>query len=129
MNTSNSVFSFVRLFVFFFACTLVIPASADEVAAAKQRMAARQAQVDGLKSSGLAGEANTGYLAERGALSGAQKSVLGAENADRRVLYAAVAAKSGLSTAVVGQRRADQIRAGSAAGIWIQQPDGSWKKK
>jgi len=108
---------------------MAIPAFADDVAAAKQRIAARQAQVDSLKSSGLIGEANTGFLAERASLNGAQKAVLTAENADRKVLYAAVAAKSGIPTSEVGKRRADQIRAGSAAGIWIQQPDGSWKKK
>lgn len=127
MNSFNS--SSLRLFIFLFASILVIPAFANDVAAAKQRIAARQAQVDRLKSSGLIGEANTGLLAERGSLDGAQKGLIAAENADRKILYAAVAAKSGLPAAVVGKRRADQIRAGSAAGIWIQQPDGSWKKK
>ncbi len=129
MSSSNSYSSLLRHFVLLFACFLVLPASADDVANAKQRIAARQGQVDNLKSSGLIGEANTGYLSERASLNGAQKSVLTAENADRKVLYAAVAAKSGLPTSEVGKRRADQIRAGSASGIWVQLPDGSWKKK
>ena len=81
-----------------------------------------------MKPSGLVGEANTGMLAARGNISGAQQSILMAENADRKILYAAVAAKSGISASEVGKRRAKQIREGSASGIWVQLPDGTWKK-
>ena len=108
---------------------LTSSAMANAVTDAKQRMSARQGQVDTMKTAGLAGEANTGYLVKRGNLNASQQKVLSAENADRKVLYAAVASKTGSTVAVVGKRRADQIRSNSASGVWIQLADGSWKKK
>lgn len=101
---------------------------ADEVADAKQRIAARQSEVAALKQSGALGENNRGLLEVRGG-GGNAATVAADENRDRSVLYAEVAKKTGTSADEVGRSRAKQIAANSAAGIWVQHEDGSWHKK
>ena len=101
-----------------------VPAAAQGV---KERMAARLPVIDDLKARGLVGENNQGYLEFVGAPQ--QAEMVTAENADRRMVYAAIAKQTGTSPEVVGQRRALQIAENSLAGVKLQRPDGSWYAK
>ena len=93
-----------------------------------ERMVQRASKVRELKSSGHIGEAVTGLLAIRQPGDGVE-ALVNAENADRSAIYAAIAAKQGVSAAVVGARRFQQLVVQAAAGDWLQRPDGSWYQK
>ncbi|MEM6910162.1 MAG: DUF1318 domain-containing protein [Verrucomicrobiota bacterium] len=111
------------------ALLLITPALAQDIDAVRDRMAQRQGQMVSLKKAGLIGENNQGYLSERGALNGAQRAALQAENADRRVVYSTIAKRTGADPSFVGRERAQDIRQKSASGIWLQNEAGQWFKK
>lgn len=112
------------------AAFFAVPAfSQDDENAIKARLAARVPEVDALKVAGLVGENKSGLLEQRGPLAAPQTEVMNAENTDRRALYNIIASRVGLTANVVGEQRAESIRKNSAAGIWLQAPDGSWFKK
>jgi len=104
----------------------VVHANADQ---AKARIADRLGQVDALKKAGLAGEDNKGYLSARVTLSAQQQQVLQSENADRKIIYEAIAGQLKTNVRAVGQERARSIRGSAASGVWLQNPDGSWYQK
>ncbi|HCE43335.1 MAG TPA: DUF1318 domain-containing protein [Lentisphaeria bacterium] len=91
---------------------------------AKQRLAI----VKGLKLKGIVGESNKGLLEFKTGDKSAQ-AVVDEENAERSKVYGDVAKKNGTSVAVVGAQRAAQISKDESAGVWIQDADGTWKKK
>lgn len=101
---------------------------AQDLGAIKQSMDKRLPSVDALKASGALGENNKGFLDVRAA-TGDAAAVSAAENADRRVVYAALAKNAGSSAEAVGQARARQIAAASKAGVWLQSPKGDWYRK
>ena len=101
-------------------------AHAEDLGAVRARMEKRVSKIDALKTSGVLGEDNRGYLAVR---SGDDGGVAAAENADRAAVYAALAHKTGASAEAVGKARARQIAVGSAAGVWLQRENGGWYKK
>ncbi len=92
----------------------------------KARMEKRVSQVDTFKAKGVLGENNRGFLEVR---AGDDAGVAAAENADRSVVYAALARQTGATPAAVGQARAKQIYSASAKGVWVQAPNGEWLKK
>lgn len=94
----------------------------------KARMRARLPQIIQLKNQGLIGENNQGLLQFRTSnKSGAD--IVQAENRDRQKVYSAIAKQQGVSAALVGQKRAQQIREKAAPGEWLQKPNGQWYKK
>ena len=101
---------------------------AQDLGAIKQRMEARIATLDALKSAGAVGETNAGLVEVRAA-QGDAAAVVAAENADRLAVYEVIARKTGSTVAKVGGARAKQIAAGSKAGVWVQQEDGAWARK
>jgi uncharacterized protein YdbL (DUF1318 family) len=101
---------------------------AEDLNAVKARIAERLPSIDTLKAGGAIGENNRGFVEVRGG-GGDAVSVTSAENADREVVYAAIAAQSGTSASVVGSARAKQIAAHSAPGVWLQADSGTWYKK
>ena len=109
-------------------CGFTALARADDLADAKQRIAARQSDVAALKQRGALGENNRGLLEVRGD-GGNAGAVSAEENRDRGVLYSEVAKRTGASADDVGRARAKQIAANSAAGVWVQHEDGSWHQK
>ncbi|PTX90747.1 YdbL family protein [Opitutus sp. ER46] len=116
----------------FLAATLAVglsAARAEEREAVKARMEQRQGTVDALKDRKVVGENNRGFLEPRGTLSAADQKVVSDENADRSTVYAAIAAKAGVSADQVGRARAQKISVNSKPGIWLQAPDGSWSEK
>lgn len=104
---------------------VVHAASLSEI---KARMSQRLSQVVALKQDGSAGENNLGYLTDRKALSAANAKLLAAENADRKAVYAAIAAKTNTSSSKVGKTRAASIRKTAPKGTWVQLASGAWKQ-
>ena len=94
----------------------------------KDRMLKRLPQIDQMKLSGAIGENNSGYLEVRAAHPEAQ-ALVGAENADRRAVYEAIAGQQGSSVEAVGRVRAQQIAEKAAAGVWLQDQKGAWYRK
>lgn len=101
---------------------------AADLSAVKARMSERLGKVVALKQSGSVGENNLGYLTARKALSGEEAKMVAAENADRRVVYAAIAAKTKTSVGKVGKTRAASIRKTAPKGTWVQLASGAWKQ-
>ncbi len=94
----------------------------------KTRMAKRLPVIMDLKARGIVGENNQGYLAyPKGGEE--QKAVVDAENADRKLVYQAIANKQGSSAEHVGKRRAMQITEKADPGQWLQDEKGKWFKK
>ena len=62
-------------------------------------------------------------------LSAADQAVIDAENADRKVVYEAIAQKTGATADLVGKQRAKQLAEQAAAGEYIMDENGTWKKK
>lgn len=110
---------------------LSLPASvhADSASDATQRIKERLAQVDAMKAAAQIGEDAKGFLSPRMELSPRQSHVVEAENADRLILYKAVAGKTGQTPSDVGQQRALQIAERATSGVWLQKADGSWYQK
>ncbi len=102
---------------------------AEDVGAIKARMAQRLSSVDSLKERTLVGENNRGYLEARGSLTPSEEQTVSSENADRRDVYAAIAASTGSTTDDVGRQRARMIASSSKRGVWVQSPDGQWSQK
>jgi hypothetical protein len=96
-------------------------------ASIKDRMAARIPQINQLKSAGVVGENNKGYLEFRAAKT--NEALIAEENQDRGTVYAAIAKREGATSELVGKRRAKMIEEKGSAGQWFQKDDGSWYKK
>lgn len=105
-------------------CLMAATAMAQGI---KQRMKARVPAITALKAKGVVGENNRGFLEFRSAPQ--QAGLVKAENNDRTAVYKAIAAKTGATPAVVGQRRAAQIASQAASGTWVQAAGGKWYKK
>lgn len=115
------------LFLAALAASAVVVQAAD-IDSAKAGMRERVPQLDQLKASGAVGEANTGLLAVRSPGPETEKFVA-AENADRAILFAELAKKTGGSAESAGKVFAKQIAAASKAGVWLQREDGGWFRK
>ena len=102
--------------------------SAEDAETIKTRMLQRLPVINEYKSQGVVGENNKGFLQVMG-IDGEWSQVVAAENSDRKMVYQAIAAKTGASLETVGSRRALQIRESAATGTWIQTNDGKWVKK
>ena len=115
-------------FVFLIAALLAVtvPAHAEDLGAVRTRIEQRINRIDVLKTQGVLGENNRGFLDVR---SGDDEGVAAAENADRATVYEAVARKTGATPEAVGKARAKKIAAASAKGVWLQSEDGRWAKK
>lgn len=118
---------FIRLL---FVSVLLLGATplthAQDLGAIRTRMEQRIGQIDTLKTQGVLGENNRGFLEVR---SGDDKGIAAAENADRSAVYAALAKKTGATADAVGKARGKQIAAASAKGVWVQLENGQWTKK
>jgi uncharacterized protein YdbL (DUF1318 family) len=94
----------------------------------KERMRERLPVIVDLKARGIVGENNQGYLAHLKGQS-EKKSVVDAENEDRKLVYQVIAKKQGIAADLVGQRRALQIAEKAKAGDWLQNDKGAWYQK
>ena len=96
----------------------------------KARFKKRLPEIVALKKKGVIGETNRGYLAfVKKAGDKKEKSLVQAENSDRRTVYQAIAKQQGVAVEVVEKRRALQIAQKSPAGFWLQDRNGRWYRK
>ncbi|MCR4321050.1 MAG: YdbL family protein, partial [Candidatus Brocadiaceae bacterium] len=101
---------------------------ADDLNAIKAEMEKRLPAIIELKSKGIVGEDNSGYLQFVGGKR-EKEAVVQAENQDREKVYSAIAKKEGVSINQVGQLRATQIAEKAKKGEWLQGQDGKWYQK
>ena len=101
-------------------------AGADDI---KARMQQRLPTIVNLKSDGLVGENNKGYLEFVPGAAQKEAGVISAENKDRESVYDAIAKQQGTSQQLVGERRANQIGQKASPGSWLQDPSGKWYRK
>lgn len=125
MNPRNLCL-FLFLLIPLFLSAAVATASPQQAA---ERIKERLPQIDAMKTAGEIGETANGYLAELKALGPRQGSLVEAENADRRIIYESIAAKTGQELVEVGQQRAIRIAELAKPGVWLQRPDGEWYRK
>lgn len=111
------------------ALAIVLITPAAQAGSVKDRMAARAPEILKLKSQGLVGENNRGFLELRGAGGGQAAGLVEAENKDRRMVYKAIADKTGGSVAQVGRRAAVKRAEVAGDGEWLQKPNGEWYRK
>lgn len=104
-------------------------AKADDLAEVKARMVARRDALQRLVTAHTVGENNRGFCEARATLATADAALVAAENADRKQVYADIAAKTGATPEQVGRQRAAAIAERAAAGTWIQRGDGRWVQK
>jgi uncharacterized protein YdbL (DUF1318 family) len=102
-----------------------ISAFADDI---KARMKQRLPVIVELKTKGIVGENNAGYLEFIGAKK-EKADVVAAENEDRQTVYAAIAKQQGTTAELVGKRRALQIAQKANKGEWVQDSSGKWIQK
>ena len=94
----------------------------------KQSMAKRAPVINALKSQGVVGENNKGFLEFVGQKKEKQ-SVVTAENQDREKVYRAIAKQQKTTVKLVGKHRAIQIAAKAQPGEWLQDAGGKWYQK
>jgi uncharacterized protein len=94
----------------------------------KERMHNRLPEIVDLKTRGVIGENNQGYLEFRSGTR-EKEDVVNAENKDRRAVYDGIAKKTGTTADLVGQRRALQIAEKAESGEWLQDQSGKWYQK
>jgi len=124
-----------KILMVFAVLMLAVPAflpvaSAQDAATIKQNIIKRLPAIATLKSKGLVGEDNRGYLAAvSNQLNAADQAVVDAENADRKLVYQAIAQQTGATAELVGKQRAKQLADQAAPGDFIMNENGTWQKK
>ena len=101
-------------------------AGANEI---KARMQERLPTIVQMKSEGMIGENNKGYLEFVPGAAPKNESVIAAENSDRKSVYSTIAIQQKTTPELVGERRAIQIAEKAASGEWLQDKSGKWYKK
>lgn len=120
-----------RIFVVWILTFTVILFAISSVSFAqdiKARFKERLPKIIELKSQGIIGENNQGYLEFVGSTRQMQ-DLVDAENRDRRSVYEGIAKQQGTTVQTVGQRRALQLRDLANPGDWVQDDAGRWYRK
>jgi uncharacterized protein YdbL (DUF1318 family) len=94
----------------------------------KDRFKERLPVIVELKTAGIVGENNLGYLEFRGAVK-KNEDVVNAENEDRKKIYEAIAKKENTTAELVGKLRAKKIAEKAEPGDWLQDEKGKWYKE
>ena len=116
------------IIVFFGGFLTSVSSFAEDINAIKAEMEKRLPAIVELKSKGIVGEDNSGYLQFVGGKR-EKEAVVQSENQDRKKVYSAIAKKEGVSVNQVGQRRATHIAGKANKGEWLQGQDGKWYQK
>jgi len=95
----------------------------------KTRMQERLPTIVQMKTDGLIGENNKGYLEFVPGAVKKMQDVVADENKDREMVYGAIAKQQKTTTELVGDRRAIQIAEKASPGEWLQDQTGKWYKK
>lgn len=112
-------------------CLLAVNLFADSAAEIKTRMKERLKEVKELKSDGIVGESNKGYLGYPDAAKKTPKSdkTVTDENKDRGQVYSAIAKQQKTTKEKVEERRGIQNVEDAKKGEWVQNKDGKWTQK
>lgn len=94
----------------------------------KERMQQRLPVIAKLKSQGIVGENNRGYLGFVGAKK-IRQDLVNAENKDRKAIYMQIAKEYKTQLGVVEKNRAQQLAKRAAKGTYIMDAGGQWVKK
>jgi uncharacterized protein len=94
----------------------------------KERMKERLPVIVELKTQGIVGENNRGYLDFVGNVK-THEALIDQENQDRKAVYAHIAKQQNTSLSVVEKNRALQLIERAAPGTYVQMPDGTWVQK
>ncbi len=94
----------------------------------KERMKERLPVIAQLKTQGIVGENNRGYLDFVGNTK-THEALVAQENQDRKTVYAHIAKQQNTSVSVVEKNRALQLIERAAPGTYVQMPDGTWMQK
>jgi len=121
----DKITKIVILMLLFFTCGYSFAQDANEL---KTRMKERIPVIQALKSKGIIGENNLGYLQFVSSVK-EQEGLVNSENTDRKAVYTAIANQQGASVDLVGKRRANQIAQNAGAGEWLQDNAGKWYQK
>jgi len=95
----------------------------------KARMQERLPKIVQMKTAGVIGENNMGYLEFVPGAARKEADLIAAENNDRKSVYNAIAKQQGTTKQLVGERRAIQIGEKASTGEWLQDTSGKWYKK
>ena len=127
MRKYSVVYAIAALFVLLLFSTegLCFAGAAD----IKARMQQRLPTIVELKSEGVVGENNMGYLEFVPGAAPKMANIIAEENRDREMVYDAIAKQQNTSADLVGKRRAIQNGQRAAAGEWLQDDSGKWYKK
>ncbi len=109
-------------------CLFIALPAISQGASIKDRMAQRLPAINELKSAGIVGENNKGFLEFRTG-NKSRQDIVNEENGDRKKVYTAIAQKQGVNPQLVGERRAKMIADKGQKGQWFQGADGKWYKK
>lgn len=104
-------------------------AGAADLTTIKQAMKDRKPAVEQALATKQVGENRAGFLQAVGQADAAQAKLIAEENADRKTVYQAIAAKEGTDAAAVGKLRAEKIAATAKPGTMLQERDGTWAEK
>ena len=94
-----------------------------------ERFLQRRPALDALKTSGVVGENNQGFVELRGVADNKAVQLVKDENNDRTKAFAIIAQKDGTAVDEVGRERAQKIADKAKPGIWLQAVDGTWSQK
>ncbi len=115
--------------VFLSATPQASAVTSDEMEKARDRIIERLPEMGNLWNRGLTGESNEGFVVARSSLRSDQIAMMQNENRDRLILYSYIAEKTGAKLAEVFKVRAKRIAEMAHGGLWVQTPDGHWKRK
>lgn len=104
-------------------------AMADRRDELQARFKKRFEQVRQYKDQGKLGETSTGLLEAVKDADDALRSLIEAENADRRELYRLIAEKEGTTADVVARTNATRNFRRAKSGDWLKADDGKWRQK
>jgi uncharacterized protein YdbL (DUF1318 family) len=120
-------FHFSVLLSFFFSSALSLTAA--DLREVKSDMKERKPAIEALWAAGKIGENNRGFVEARASLKAEEKKLLQAENADRKIVYQAIARSARTTPEKVGTQRAAQISQRAAKGLWLEDAEGNWYRK
>ncbi|HEV8072572.1 MAG TPA: YdbL family protein [Opitutaceae bacterium] len=106
-----------------------VPAGPIPLSVLRKGQEKRLPALDALKTSGVVGENNQGFVEVRGHGSDYATNLVADENHDRAVVYTLYARKYDIAPEQVGRLRAKKVAEKSKPGIWLQAPDGTWYQK
>lgn len=117
----------VKIYVLILAC-LMLSSQLAFANGIKERMIQRLPLIADLKTKGIIGEDNHGYLGFVTATK-VHEDVIAAENNDRKAVYTHFAQQQKTTVDVVEKIQANRKAEKANPGEFFQNPDGAWIKK